>query len=156
MPWNDSDRLTENVDMASQYTPNLKEQIYPLAKDLITKITKGADMLRERIEVEVSTVRCALEPYIEYVTCPFEKGAEYNRESLDFEDLKVTVRQKSEELRESLEQGVKELQAQLEPSTWGKHWITKLVKQPHQDHLNIRIIVFVLLSTWLFFYEITR
>ncbi len=160
MPWNDSDRLTENVDMASQYTTNLKEQMDPLAKDLMTKITKGADMLRERIEVEVSTVRCALKPYSEYVTSPFEKGAEYIRESLDFEDLKATVLQKSEELRESLEQGVKELQAKLEPSAWGKRWITKLVKQPRQDHLNdnlnILIIWFVLSSTWLFFYEITR
>lgn len=103
--------------MASQYTTNLKEQMDLLAKDLITKITKGADMLRERIEVEVSTVRCALKPYIEYVTSPFEKGAEYISESLDFEDLKATVLQKSEDLRESLEQGMKELQAKLEPST---------------------------------------
>ncbi|KTF71875.1 hypothetical protein cypCar_00039756 [Cyprinus carpio] len=102
--------------MASQYTTNLKEQIDPLAK-VVTKITEGADMLRERIEVEVSTVRCALKPYIEYVTSPFEKGAEYIKESLDFEDLKATVLQKSEELRESLEQGVKELQAKLDPST---------------------------------------
>lgn len=156
MPWNDSDRLTENVDIASQYTTNLKEQMDLLAKDLITKITKGADMLRERIEVEVSTVRCALKPYIEYVTSPFEKGAEYISESLDFEDLKATVLQKCEDLRETLEQGMKELQAKLEPSTWEKRWITKLVKQPLQDHLNIRIILFVLLSTWLFFYEITR
>uniref|UniRef100_A0A9J8BW41 Uncharacterized protein n=1 Tax=Cyprinus carpio carpio TaxID=630221 RepID=A0A9J8BW41_CYPCA len=109
-------KLTENVDMASQYTTNLKEQIDPLAK-VVTKITEGADMLRERIEVEVSTVRCALKPYIEYVTSPFEKGAEYIKESLDFEDLKATVLQKSEELRESLEQGVKELQAKLDPST---------------------------------------
>uniref|UniRef100_A0A8C1NMK6 Apolipoprotein A-I-like n=2 Tax=Cyprinus carpio TaxID=7962 RepID=A0A8C1NMK6_CYPCA len=100
----------------NQYTTNLKEQIDPLAK-VVTKITEGADMLRERIEVEVSTVRCALKPYIEYVTSPFEKGAEYIKESLDFEDLKATVLQKSEELRESLEQGVKELQAKLDPST---------------------------------------
>ncbi|KAF4103244.1 hypothetical protein G5714_016127 [Onychostoma macrolepis] len=101
----------------NQYTTNLKEQMDPLAKELMTKITKGADMLKERIEVEVSTVRCALKPYIEYVTSPFEKGAEYIRESLDFDDLKATVLQKSEELRESLEQGTKELQAKLEPST---------------------------------------
>nr|AII80531.1 apolipoprotein A IV 2 [Cyprinus carpio] len=100
----------------NQYTTNLKEQIDPLAK-VVTKITEGADMLRERIEVEVSTVRCALKPYIEYVTSPFEKGAEYIKESLDFEDLKATVLQKSEDLRESLEQGVKELQAKLDPST---------------------------------------
>lgn len=53
--------------MASQYTINLKEQIDPLAKDLMTKITKGADVLSERIEEEVSTVRCALKPYIEYM-----------------------------------------------------------------------------------------
>ncbi|XP_067305777.1 apolipoprotein A-I-like [Pseudorasbora parva] len=94
-----------------QYTINLKEQMDPLAKDLMTKITKGADVLRERIEEEVSTVRCALKPYIEYVTSPFQRGADYIRESLDFEDLKATLLQKSEELRESLEQSVKELQA---------------------------------------------
>ncbi len=79
MSWNDSDRLTEHFYIASQYTTNLKEQTDPLAKDLITKIPKGSDMLRERIEVEVSTVWCALKPYIEYVTCPFEKCVEYNR-----------------------------------------------------------------------------
>ncbi|XP_042628378.1 apolipoprotein A-I-like [Cyprinus carpio] len=97
--------------MASQYTTNLKEQMDPLAKDLMTKITKGVDMLRERIEKLVSTVRCALKPYTEYVTSPFEKDVDYIRESLDFEDLKATVLQRSEELRDSLEQGVKELQA---------------------------------------------
>uniref|UniRef100_A0A671LWZ6 Si:dkey-7f3.14 n=1 Tax=Sinocyclocheilus anshuiensis TaxID=1608454 RepID=A0A671LWZ6_9TELE len=106
-----TDAFRKNVDMASQYTTNLKEQMDPLAKYLMTKITKGVDMLRERIEEEVNTVRCALKPYIEYVTSLFEKGVDYIRESLDFEDLKATVLQKSEELRESLEQGVKELQA---------------------------------------------
>uniref|UniRef100_A0A8C1BRV9 Si:dkey-7f3.14 n=1 Tax=Cyprinus carpio carpio TaxID=630221 RepID=A0A8C1BRV9_CYPCA len=95
----------------NQYTTNLKEQMDPLAKDLMTKITKGVDMLRERIEKLVSTVRCALKPYTEYVTSPFEKDVDYIRESLDFEDLKATVLQRSEELRDSLEQGVKELQA---------------------------------------------
>lgn len=109
-------RTSQLGEEINQYTTNLKEQIDPLAK-VVTKITEGADMLRERIEVEVSTVRCALKPYIEYVTSPFEKGAEYIKESLDFEDLKATVLQKSEELRESLEQGVKELQAKLDPST---------------------------------------
>ncbi|KTG31223.1 hypothetical protein cypCar_00041878 [Cyprinus carpio] len=104
-------KKSKNVDMASQYTTNLKEQMDPLAKDLMTKITKGVDMLRERIEKLVSTVRCALKPYTEYVTSPFEKDVDYIRESLDFEDLKATVLQRSEELRDSLEQGVKELQA---------------------------------------------
>ncbi|XP_059423762.1 apolipoprotein Eb-like isoform X2 [Carassius carassius] len=109
-----SSQLGQEVN---QYTTNLKEQMNPLPKDLMTKITEGADMLKERIEVEVSTVRCALKPYLEYVTSPLEKGAEYIRQSLDFEDLKATVLQKSEELRESLEQGMKELQAKLDPLT---------------------------------------
>uniref|UniRef100_A0A672KT60 Apolipoprotein A-I-like n=2 Tax=Sinocyclocheilus grahami TaxID=75366 RepID=A0A672KT60_SINGR len=110
-------RTSQHGQEINQYTTNLKEQMDPLAKDLMTKITKGVDVLRKRIEEEVSTVRCALKPYIEYVTSPFEKGVDYIRESLDFEDLKATVLQKSEELRESLEQGVKELQAKLEPPT---------------------------------------
>ncbi|KAK2903092.1 hypothetical protein Q8A67_007805 [Cirrhinus molitorella] len=101
----------------NQYTTNLKEQMDPLTKDLMNKITKGSDVLRERIEVEISTVRCALKPYIESVTSPFEKGADYIRKSLDYENLKATVLQKSEELRERVEQGVKELEAKLNPST---------------------------------------
>ncbi|RXN10258.1 apolipo A-I-like protein [Labeo rohita] len=101
----------------NQYTTNLREKMDPLAKDLMTKITEGADVLKERIEMEVSAARCALKPYIEYVTSPFEKGADYIRESLDLKDLKATVLQKGEELRERLEQGVKELQAKLDPST---------------------------------------
>lgn len=104
------------MSISSQYTTNLKEQVDPLAKDLMTKITNGADMLKERIELEVSTVRCALKPYLEYVTSPFQRGADYIRD-LNFEDLKATLLQKSEELRESLEQSIKELQAKQDPST---------------------------------------
>ncbi|ROL47847.1 Apolipoprotein A-I [Anabarilius grahami] len=109
-------RTSQLGEDINQYTTNLKEQMDPLAKDLMTKITNGADMLRERIEVEVSTVRCALKPYIEYVTSPFQRGADYIRD-LNFEDLKATLLQKSEELRESLKQSIKELQAKQDPST---------------------------------------
>ncbi|XP_067251964.1 apolipoprotein A-I-like [Chanodichthys erythropterus] len=109
-------RTSQLGEDINQYTTNLKEQMDPLAKDLMTKITNGADMLKERIEVEVSTVRCALKPYLEYVTSPFQRGAGYIRD-LNFEDLKATLLQKSEELRESLEQSIKELQAKQDPST---------------------------------------
>lgn len=71
--------------MTSQYTTNLKEKMDPL----MTQITEGADMLKNRVEEEMSVVRCALKPYIEAVTDPFEKAANHMRKSLKFENLKA-------------------------------------------------------------------
>ncbi|XP_056331993.1 apolipoprotein A-I-like [Danio aesculapii] len=68
-----------------QHTTNLKETMDPL----MTQITEGADMLKNRIEEEMSVVRCALKPYIEVVTDPFEKAANHMREALKFEAREV-------------------------------------------------------------------
>lgn len=68
----------------NQHTTNLKEMMDPL----MTQITEGADMLKNRIEEEMSVVKCALKPYIEAVTDPFEKAANHMREALKFENLK--------------------------------------------------------------------
>ncbi|KAI7806119.1 apolipoprotein A IV 2 [Triplophysa rosa] len=74
------------------------------------------EKLTDRLLEELNTVKCALKPYIEYVTEPFEKGVDYIK-NLDSETLKATLLQRSEELRGTLEERLKELQAQLEPFT---------------------------------------
>ncbi|XP_051573871.1 apolipoprotein A-IV-like [Myxocyprinus asiaticus] len=112
-------RTSQLGQEVNQLAITLKSQMDPLAEDLKTKITKGAEMLRERVGVELYTVRCALKPYFEYViTDPIKKGVDYLR-SLDSETLKDTLLHSSEELRGNLEQSVKELQAQLEPYSEG-------------------------------------
>ncbi|KAA0703231.1 hypothetical protein E1301_Tti006972 [Triplophysa tibetana] len=117
-------RLTQSADMASEYAITLKKQVDPLTEELMTKITKEAEVLRERLGQDLITVRDKLEPYADNFRSQIQQRVEDLRaamapyaDSLDSESLKATLLQKSEELRESIEQSVKELQTQLEPYT---------------------------------------
>uniref|UniRef100_A0A667Y5Q3 Apolipoprotein A-I-like n=1 Tax=Myripristis murdjan TaxID=586833 RepID=A0A667Y5Q3_9TELE len=99
-----------NADIASRYAVTLQEQLPPMAQDLMTKITTEAEVLRESLSQDLST----LAPYAE---------------SLDSEALKTTLMQKSEELKTSLEQSFQELQSQLGP-------YTEELKQKVDQHLQ--------------------
>uniref|UniRef100_A0AAY5EY70 Apolipoprotein A-IV a n=1 Tax=Electrophorus electricus TaxID=8005 RepID=A0AAY5EY70_ELEEL len=74
----------------------LQYQMHPLAQDIVTKISKEAEVLK------VEDLRVAVAPYAD---------------SLDSQSLKATILQKTEELRESVEEKVQGLQSQLEPYT---------------------------------------
>uniref|UniRef100_A0A673GQY5 Apolipoprotein A-I-like n=1 Tax=Sinocyclocheilus rhinocerous TaxID=307959 RepID=A0A673GQY5_9TELE len=117
-------RLTQSADMASEYAVTLKKQMDPLTEELMTKITKETEVLRERLGQDLISVRDKLEPYADNLKSQIQQRVEQLRtamgpyaDSLDSETLKATLLQKSEELRGNLEQSVKELQAQLEPYT---------------------------------------
>uniref|UniRef100_A0A8C1NU61 Apolipoprotein A-IV-like n=1 Tax=Cyprinus carpio TaxID=7962 RepID=A0A8C1NU61_CYPCA len=117
-------RLTQSADMASEYAVTLKKQMDPLTEELMTKITKEAEVLRERLGQDLMNVRDKLEPYADNLQSQIQQRVEELRtamapyaDSLDSETLKANLLQKSEELRGNLEQSVKELQAQLEPYT---------------------------------------
>uniref|UniRef100_A0A8C2H1I3 Apolipoprotein A-I-like n=1 Tax=Cyprinus carpio TaxID=7962 RepID=A0A8C2H1I3_CYPCA len=117
-------RLTQSADMASEYAVTLKKQMDPLTEELMTKITKEAEVLRERLGQDLISVRDKLEPYVDNLKSQIQQRVEELRtamapyaDSLDSETLKATLLQKSEELRGNLEQSVKELQAQMEPYT---------------------------------------
>ncbi|KAM7383196.1 hypothetical protein PAMP_002868 [Pampus punctatissimus] len=119
-----SARLTEGTDIASKYAVSVQEQLSPAARDLITKVTIEADVLRERMIQELSTVRGKLEPYTDEIKAHVQQRVEQLKQeltpytdSLDTEALRTTLMQKSEELKISLEQSVKDLQAQLGPYT---------------------------------------
>ncbi|XP_068591702.1 apolipoprotein A-IV-like [Cebidichthys violaceus] len=118
-------RLTESFDVANKYAVTLQEQLPPAAQDLITKVTTEADVLRERVNQELSAVsRLGLFPYTEDMKAKIQQRVEQLKqelapyaESMDTEALRTTLMQKSEELKTSLEQSVKDLQAQLGPYT---------------------------------------
>ncbi|KAI1886296.1 hypothetical protein AGOR_G00212540 [Albula goreensis] len=117
-------KITESADLAGKYAVTLRSQVTPLAQDLLTQITKEAELMKERLGQDLTTVRSQLEPYAEDLRAKIEQQVEKLRqevapytESLDTEALRATVLQKSEELKGSLEQSVKELQAQLGPYT---------------------------------------
>ncbi|KAG9334614.1 hypothetical protein JZ751_007437, partial [Albula glossodonta] len=117
-------KITESTDLAGKYAVTLRSQVTPLAQDLLSQITKEAELMKERLGQDLTTVRSQLEPYAEDLRAKIEQQVEKLRqevapytESLDTEALRATVLQKSEELKGSLEQSVKELQAQLGPYT---------------------------------------
>lgn len=117
-------RLTESADVASQYAVTLHEQLPPMAQELVLKIGVEAEVLRERLSQDLSTVRGTLEPYAEEMKTKVQQRVEQLKqelipyaESLDSEALKTTLVQKSEELKKSLEQSMKELQSQMGPYT---------------------------------------
>nr|QCP69306.1 apolipoprotein A4b [Lateolabrax maculatus] len=119
-----SGRLTESADLASKYAVALQEQLPPSAQELITKVTAEADVLRERLIQDLSTVRGTLEPYTEDMKAQIQQRVEQLKQelapyadSLDTEALRTTLKQKSEELKTNLEQSVKDLQTQLGPYT---------------------------------------
>ncbi|XP_034410289.1 apolipoprotein A-I-like [Cyclopterus lumpus] len=119
-----SARLTESADVAGKYAVTLQEQLPPAAQDLITKVTTEADVLRERVNQELSTVREKLEPYTEDMKTQIQQRVEQLKQelapyadSVDTEALRTILMQKSEELKTNFEQSVKDLQAQLGPYT---------------------------------------
>ncbi|XP_073781327.1 apolipoprotein A-IV b, tandem duplicate 2 isoform X1 [Danio rerio] len=119
-----NERLTQSADMASEYAVVLKKQVDPLTEELMNKITKETEVLRERLGQDLINVREKLEPYADNMKSQIQQRVEELRaamapyaDSLDSETLKATLLQKSEELRGNLEQSVKELQVQLEPYT---------------------------------------
>ncbi|XP_018553767.1 apolipoprotein A-I [Lates calcarifer] len=117
-------RLAESADMASKYAVTIQEQLPPAAQDLMTKITAEADVLRNVLTQELTSVRDKLEPYTEDMKAQIQQKVELLKQelapyadNLDSEALRTTLMQRSEELKTSLEKSVRDLQAQLGPYT---------------------------------------
>ncbi|XP_067265353.1 apolipoprotein Eb-like [Chanodichthys erythropterus] len=128
--WNYIAQAVQTTDEPSQMisTSQLGQEVKltqtPPSEDLMNKITKEAEVLKERLSQDLNTMRDKLEPYADNLKGQIQQRVEELRmamapytESLDSETLKATLLQKSEELRGNLEQSVKKLQAQLEPYT---------------------------------------
>ncbi|KAK7886883.1 hypothetical protein WMY93_026504 [Mugilogobius chulae] len=107
-----SARLTESADLASKYATSIQEQLPPAAQDVIAKVTTEADVLRERVAQELSTVRGQLEPYTEEMKIQMQQKVEQLKQ-----ELAPYADNLDAELKASLEQSVKDLQTQLGPYT---------------------------------------
>ncbi|CAL9705169.1 unnamed protein product [Knipowitschia caucasica] len=119
-----SARLTESAVLAGKYATSIQEQLPPAAQDMLTKVTTEADVLRERVAQEFSSVQGQLEPYTEQMKAQIQQRVDQLKQelapyadSMDAEGLRTALVQKSEELKASLEQSVKDLQTQLGPYT---------------------------------------
>ncbi|KAI5620539.1 apolipoprotein A-IV-like precursor [Silurus asotus] len=107
---------------ASEYAVTLQKQVSPMAQDIMTEIFQEAEVLKERLEQDLITLKGKMEPYSDDMKTQIQQKMEELRvavapyaESIDTEALKTTVLQKTDELRGSLEEKVKELQSQMEP-----------------------------------------
>uniref|UniRef100_A0A8C2I2J5 Uncharacterized protein n=1 Tax=Cyprinus carpio TaxID=7962 RepID=A0A8C2I2J5_CYPCA len=118
-------RLTQSADMASEYAVTLKKQMDPLAEELMTKITKEAEVLRERLGQDLMNARDKLEPYADNLQSQIQQRVEELRtamapyaDSLDSETLKrkpgaQSLTPYTEDLKEKLDPYAQDLQAQL-------------------------------------------
>merc|ERR1712235_23634 len=114
--------ISESGDAVNKYTVALRGQVTPLTEDLLAKITKEGELLKTRLEQDLTTMRGQLKPYAEELNADLQKQVkELMKEvnvyvdAMDSESLRAAVLQKGEELKASLEKNVKVLQAQFVP-----------------------------------------
>ncbi|KAG9355374.1 hypothetical protein JZ751_000212 [Albula glossodonta] len=115
--------ITEGSAPSMEYKETLRKMT-PLTDDLLNKISLEAERLKVRLEKDLSTVKAQLEPYAEELKSNVHQQVEQLRQeivpildSLDPDNVRVTLLQKSEELKQSMEESVKVMQSQLDPHT---------------------------------------
>ncbi|XP_076827162.1 apolipoprotein A-IV-like [Brachyhypopomus gauderio] len=118
-------RITESANVASEYAVTLQNQINPMVQDIMTKITKEAEVLKQHLESDLTSVKDKLEPYTEDLKAQIQQRVEELRVAV----AETTVLQEAEKLKGTLEEKVKELQSQLGP-------YTDELKQKVEGHLQ--------------------
>ncbi|KAK5861889.1 hypothetical protein PBY51_017330 [Eleginops maclovinus] len=115
-----SERLREYTGGAFRSVAVLHEQLPPAARDMIQKVTTETELLMERVDRDLSTVKDTLKPYTKEMHAQIQERVEQLKqelapyaESVDTESLRATLAQKTEEMKQS----VRDLQAQLGPFT---------------------------------------
>merc|ERR1712240_137245 len=114
--------ISESSDAVNKYTVALRGQVTPLTEDLLAKITKEGELLKTRLEQDLTTMKGQLKPYAEELNADLQKQVvelmkEVNMyvDALDSKSLRASVLNKGEELKASLEKKVKVLKAQFVP-----------------------------------------
>merc|ERR1712131_262623 len=95
--------ISESGDAVNKYTVALRGQVTPLTEDLLAKITKEGELLKTRLEQDLTTMRGQLKPYAEELTADLQKQVkELMKEvnvyvdALDSQSLRAAVLQKGE------------------------------------------------------------
>ncbi|XP_056154862.1 apolipoprotein A-IV a isoform X2 [Lampris incognitus] len=115
--------ISESTDAVNKLTMALDTQVTPMTQDLLAKFSQEAELLRARVEKDVSTVSTLLHPYAEELKADLQRQVEelrrdmapYTEATMDAESLKASLLQRSEELRGFLEKKIQELQTQMTP-----------------------------------------
>merc|ERR1712212_1232127 len=68
--------ISESTDAVNQYTVALRSQVTPLTQDLLAKITHEAELLKARLDQDLSTVRAQLQPYAEELSVDIKRQVE--------------------------------------------------------------------------------
>ncbi|KAM3596557.1 uncharacterized protein V6R79_016597 [Siganus canaliculatus] len=114
-------KISQSADAVNQYIVTLRTQAAPLTQDFMTRFTQEVDQLKARLEKDITTVNTNLQPYTDMVANLQRQVEELKNEAanyveaMDTEALKMTLMQKSQELKSQVEKGVSELHARMVP-----------------------------------------
>ncbi|KAK5883172.1 hypothetical protein CesoFtcFv8_019532 [Champsocephalus esox] len=116
--------ISESTDAVNKLTGALRTQVAPLTQDLMSKFTQEAELLKARLEKDLTAVSASLQPYAQELVADLQKQVEELKKdavpyanSMDSKALKAVLVQKSQELRTHLDKSVAQLQAQMLPYT---------------------------------------
>ncbi|KAF0024454.1 hypothetical protein F2P81_023256 [Scophthalmus maximus] len=116
--------ISESTSAVNVFTDALRTQVAPLTQDLMSKFTQEAELLKARLEKDLTAVSAGLQPYAEELVADLQRQAEGLKndatpyaEAMDPEALRAVVLQKSQELKEQLDKSVDGLQARMVPFT---------------------------------------
>ncbi|KAJ8000311.1 hypothetical protein DPEC_G00203520 [Dallia pectoralis] len=115
-------RITESTDAVNQYTVAMRSQVTPLTHDLLAKLSQEAELLKARFERDLSATTAELQPYSDELKADLARQVEEMKRDITtyvetFDSEPASLLQKSEELKETMDQSVQQIQAQLGPYT---------------------------------------
>lgn len=110
--------IATSTKTITTFTDTMHTRVAPLAQDLVSKFSQGAEQLKANLEKDLAVIRTRLQPYTEEVMAKVEElkkdTAPYTE---DPEALKAVLQQKSQELKKQVEQKIKRLRAEMVPYT---------------------------------------
>ncbi|CAN9503540.1 unnamed protein product [Ophioblennius macclurei] len=111
--------IASSNDAVARFTDSLRTQVAPLTQDLMTKFSQEADQLKSRLETAVET---QLQPYAQQMVADLQTKVEALKmdaapymEGMDPESLKAVLLQRSQDLKEQLDQSMSQMQTQMGP-----------------------------------------
>ncbi|XP_068189508.1 apolipoprotein A-IV-like [Antennarius striatus] len=113
--------ISESTDAVNKLSVALLTQVAPLTPDLVSKFSQEAESLKIRLEKDLTTVGARMQPFAEAMVADLQvqveelKGIAPYANTMDPEALKATLLQKSQELKEQLDHGMKMLQVEMIP-----------------------------------------
>lgn len=104
---------SDETSQMTSVSQNVEQTQAPASEDLMTKITKEAEILRQRLEQDLNTMRDKLEPYADHLKSQLEEKVEEVKAAMG----PYAGFLNTETLKGSLEHSMKDMQTQLEPFT---------------------------------------